>query len=691
MRRLTRSLVASAVVLGATALGITPASAAPGDQLPEWSGTVLGGTEITLPAKDRTIEFESIHPGSNFTLGIDTEGNAWSWGINGFGQLGNSEYLGRFIFAPYPVPMLDVNGKQLRAKDLAADGNFSIALDSAGAAWTYGRNNFAQLGNTSVPGNVAGTVTPVPVLNAAGDQMSFAKVSTGINFGFGLEADGSAWAWGRNYYGQLGGISNSYVFATPVSTVATPVLNAAGDQMKFSEVIGGEDFSFGLDPDGFAWAWGSNSNGQLGLPAGDSPRARPLLDTNGDQARYVQISAGYNSAIARDSEGRVWGWGNNRAGVLGTAVTGATSVPAPILGADGSQLVMKWVDHAASSAFGVDATGQVWAWGNNAYGQLGQDPATLGDSSAVPVRVERSPGVPLIADRVYSGDSHATAIGDFHDETRTNAWAWGASWYGQLGNPGVDTSADAMSPTPVPITLAQPSTNSIVYFGDDDTVGVRGTVVDGKLVVKAPRHISGRVPVYVSWFGDQPSTDLVGYFTFMLDPTIQMDPAKTDVDKQALAIVELPEAEIPLVGEAAMQFTLGQGLSVTAGDIADPVRFDAEGRVTLPVTSKTGGEYAVEAKAFVDQRNDTPAGDGPIVAVSGKLTTAVTFVGPKVPPTKTPTQTPVVTEKAPTSPAPPATGLANTGANLTPLLVTGIAVAVSGALLALRRRRVARG
>lgn len=646
MSRTPRILFAVAALLGALTAGTSaapaPAAASPGagtakeapaspqprSPLPEWSGSVLGGTELEFPGRSRTIAFESIAPGSNFSLGLDTEGNAWSWGINGFGQLGNSEYIGRYIFAPYPVPMLDSAGEQLRATGMSASGNFSVVLDEAGKAWTYGRNNFGQLGNPSVPTGdvIAGKVTPVPVQDATGRQMTFSQVSAGTSFAFGLEADGSAWAWGRNYYGQLGGVSNGSVFITPVSTVATPVLDASGAPMRFASIEGGEDFAIGIDLDGKAWGWGDNSSGQLGSPGGTTGRPRPVLDGAGDQLSFTQVAAGYTNAYGLDAQGRVWSWGSDTEGALGNpAAAGDTSVPIPVLDEGGDQLRLRSLSTWDLTVFGIDLDGTVVAWGSNGYGQLGRTPAELA-SSEIPLRLSRSPGVPLKADKVYAGTSHATMIGDFDLAALTNAWAWGAAWYGQLGNPDVDTSLGAYRTSPVTISLPQPSTDSIVYFGDDDTVGVTGTMVDGKLVVEAPRHLAGRVPVYVAWFGDEPTREHVGYFTFLLKPSLAMQPNTLDIDATSQAVVTLPDEEIPLIGAAKMRFTLGDAkLTVPGGDpavTAPMIAFDANGRAVLPVTSHDPGTYPVGAQAVIDLPSDPITHDVP---VSDALRALVSF------------------------------------------------------------------
>lgn len=626
---LTAMLIAASIISVPAAHADEIVRAAPADAsppaLPQWSGSVLGGTEIALPGRSRTISFASIHPGSNFTLGLDTDGNAWSWGINGFGQLGNSEYIGRFVFAPYPVAVLDATGVQMRAKDMTASGNFSVVVDESGKTWSYGRNNFGQLGNPSIPTGsaITGSVTPVPVVDAAGAQMTFDRVSSGTNFAFGLDSEGRAWSWGRNFYGQLGGVSNSNVFITPVSTVATPVLDAEGRQMRFASIDGGEDFAIGIDMDGHAWGWGNNSTGQLGSDGPTTDRPRPILDDRGQQHSFTTVSAGYDTAVALDAGGRAWTWGAADSGALGNpSITTRTRIPVEVLDDAGEPMIFTSVSTWDSTVFGRDANGHIWGWGANSNGQLGRQPDEV-PASVVPVELFDEAGGPLIADQVYAGSSHATMIGAFDPAVHTNAFAWGAAWYGQLGNPDVDTSQDAFTPWAVPIALPQPSTESIVYFGDDDTVGVRGSIVDGELVVNAPRHLAGRVPVYVAWFGDEPTRDHVGYFTFLLDPALAVLPSRTSIGTTADVVVTVPAAEVPLIGDAVFRFAFSDPRLAVAG-AADPsaAPFDSSGVAKIAVTSDEPATYPVSGVAVVDRPGDPITHD---VVVSSELTGQVTF------------------------------------------------------------------
>lgn len=230
-------------------------------------------------------------------------------------------------------------------------------------------------------------------------------VSAGGGHTLGAAPDGTAWAWGRNIYGQLGdGTSTNRTVPTQVSGLTHVVAVAAGNM-----------HSLALKSDGSVWAWGDNGWGQLG----DSTW------TNRNSPVYVQvltnvtkIAAGWNHSLAIKSDGTVWAWGQNTYGQLGTGSTTAVNVPTQV----STLSSVTAIAGGGTFSLAVKSDGTVWSWGRNANGQLGNGTTTASLSPIQTTGVTNATGV-------AAGDCHALAL-----ISGGTVQAWGCNNYGQIGD-----------------------------------------------------------------------------------------------------------------------------------------------------------------------------------------------------------------------------------------------------------------
>ena len=326
----------------------------------QWSinpdkGSQLGNetTVITPPdSTSRGIRFSQVSgdKGDNysygFSLAVGSDGNAYAWGDNTYGQLGNGTTKPQTT--PVMVKKPDTKTYPDRPTDftyvqVSAGYQYSLALGSDGYVYAWGYNNYGQLGNNTTSGNDPNPV-PVRVRDPANPTdkskgLKTTQVSAGENHSLALGSDGYTYAWGRNYRGQLGNNTSNYNANPDPVRVRDPANpDDASKGLKTTQVSAGYSHSLALGSDGYAYAWGNNEYGQLGnntsnYDANPAP-VRVRDPANPDDAskglKTTQISAGEKHSLAIDTDGNAKTWGNNDNGQLGDDATSSSSVPVPV-------------------------------------------------------------------------------------------------------------------------------------------------------------------------------------------------------------------------------------------------------------------------------------------------------------------------------------------------------------------------
>jgi alpha-tubulin suppressor-like RCC1 family protein len=339
--------------------------------------------------------FCQIAGGFCYTVAIDKNGQAWGWGQNSAGQLGDNTITQRIT----PVSVL---GATKTFCQIAAGGSHTVAIDKNGRAWGWGLNNNGQLGDNSLTSRA----TPVSVLGAV---KTFCQIAGGFCHTVAIDKNGRAWGWGLNSSGQLG--DNSTLFRrTPVSVL--------GATKTFCQIAAGSSHTVAIDKNGKVWAWGLFSSGQLG-DTSDISRRTPV-SVLGAVKTFCQIAGGFCYTVAIDKNGRAWGWGLNNNGQLGDNSVTSRLTPVSVLGA-----VKTFCQIAAGSShtIAIDKNGQAWAWGLNGNGRLGDNSTT---SRRTPVSVL---GAVKTFCQIAAAGAHTVAI-----DKNGRAWAWGFNSNGQLGD-----------------------------------------------------------------------------------------------------------------------------------------------------------------------------------------------------------------------------------------------------------------
>ena len=262
----------------------------------------------------------------------------------------------------------------------------------------------------------------------------------------GLTTDGVVEAWGANSEGQLGdGTTNE-------SDV--PVAVDAPEGVTFSAIAAGSSDSLALSTTGQVYAWGSNLLGQLGNGSTTGSDVPVPIDTP-DGVTFSAIAAGGDHSLALSSTGVVYAWGANYAGQLGNGTTTSSDVPVPSTAPDG--VTFSAIAAGTGFSLALTAAGQVYAWGFNGSGQLGDG---TDSSSSTMVAISFPPGT--IITSIACGADHALAL------SSTGAvFAWGSDVFGQLATALVD-SATVDSPVPVQPLGLPPLTTFVAVAGGLD-------------------------------------------------------------------------------------------------------------------------------------------------------------------------------------------------------------------------------
>jgi hypothetical protein len=248
----------------------------------------------------------SVVSGSSFIAALDRQGSVWTWGHNGWGELGDgtlnnrayaskvrgleeivaiSANTGRYRDAPFVNGLGDI-GSQLH--------DHALALTSGGKVWAWGENRDGELGNGTLGIAVTNPLVdsapvsrPVLVLVGPGTPLTgVVAIAVGGAHSMALRRDGTVWTWGYNGSGQLG--SGSAYNGVKVDN-GLPVNSYAHQVPGLSQVraiAAGPAQSFAIDAFGSVYSWGWNDHGTLCVGNTLDPQTSPVLVTNSDGSSF---------------------------------------------------------------------------------------------------------------------------------------------------------------------------------------------------------------------------------------------------------------------------------------------------------------------------------------------------------------------------------------------------------------------
>jgi alpha-tubulin suppressor-like RCC1 family protein len=332
------------------------------------------------------------------------QGPLIAWGEDSDGQLGDGSTMAEYGAIAVNAP------SGLRANQ-ARTGPFSVAVNSVGQVYTWGRGEQGELGN----GAFKSRLRPVRVRLPKGVKVTSARA--GFEFAVALTSTGKVLTWGDGGSGDLG---NGHKVNRDVPV---PVRLPRG--VRITAVSACADCAIALTSTGRVLAWGDGEFGQLGDGKNVSTDT-PVYVKLPRHTKVTAVAAGVGHLFAVTSTGSLLAWGDNGFGDLGIGATGVRRTPVRVKLPRGVKIVSASAGLIHSLA--LTTTGKVLAWGDNEAGQLGDGSAT---DSSVPVWVHLPKHAHIVA--VAAGRYHSLAL------TRGGKiLAWGLGDTGALGTGNSD-------------------------------------------------------------------------------------------------------------------------------------------------------------------------------------------------------------------------------------------------------------
>ena len=385
----------------------------------------------------------SIASGGQDGYAIGSDGKLYSWGYDGFGELGNGSIS--TTVNPTPAPVQLPAGVQ--PVKVAAGNRSVLVVGSDGNLYSWGSNSNGQQGN----GNTDDVAAPTQLSLASG--VSPIAIAADATNSYAIGSDGNVYAWGYNQDGELGDGTSGSPSLVPVvvglPTGVDPVSVSASDGAAFIETATGG-----------VYAWGYNDIGQLG-DGTTSSTSTPIAVSLPCGIAPGSVSPGNGGdGYAICTDGSLYGWGYNGDLSLGNNTAGLNPLTPEPESLPGGVLPTSVVV-GPSTTFAVGSDGQLYFWGDNSYGQSGS--GIWVPYSGTPLQVSMPVGVTSTI--VFGGARDAYAIA-----TNGNIYAWGDNESGQLG----DGTASAFGPTPVKVSLP-PGVTAVAGASDWNTTYALGS------------------------------------------------------------------------------------------------------------------------------------------------------------------------------------------------------------------------
>jgi alpha-tubulin suppressor-like RCC1 family protein len=397
---------------------------------------LLSCTETTSPARRYAVlddegqsDWTLVSVGGEHTCALKTDGNAYCWGSNQYGQLGIARFDSTCGTSSAPfrcatTPQQVQSG--VKFTSISAGEHHTCAITTTREAYCWGSNQNNQLGQASFGG---------PTLVRVPGALPWSQISAGATHTCAVRTDGALFCWGSNDRGQIGNgdfASGSSPFRV---TVPGPIASvSAGEERTCARTTTGTVYCWGA-------VWTNRENGLEFTRTQTSPQLVPGAPA------MTGVTVGTFTTCGSDVSGFAYCWEANPRGEMGTGTETGSTTPQRVA----TNLEFVQLSAGIVQSCGVVISGAGYCWGDDSFGQIGVSPSVLVERcdsqqapcSTTPVRVV---GRQQFIEISTGFGSHTCGV-----TTKGNLYCWGLGLSGQRGD-GRGGSA-----TSVPTLVTEPS------------------------------------------------------------------------------------------------------------------------------------------------------------------------------------------------------------------------------------------
>ncbi len=373
---------------------------------------------------------------------ITESGDLYCWGYNNHGQAGNGSTINQLI----PLKILS-NIKLISYSHADYTSYYDYyscsisAITKNGDLYCWGYNSHGQVGN----GTIEDQLIPFEVLSGV-KSVSYSYYSYAYSYYLysvsAIMENGDLYCWGYNGNGEIGnGTTKDQLIPFRVLSNVKSVSYSYYSHYTSSSSVSA------ITENGDLYCWGYNGNGQIGNGTTKNQLTPFKVLSN---VKYVSYSLSYSISAITES-GDLYCWGRNNCGEVGNGSTDKQMTPVKVL-SNVKSISYSYADPggASSSVSAIKENGDLYCWGLNEDGEVGNDSTT---KQTIPVKVLSD-----VKSVSYSDYSSVTAITENGD-----LYCWGYNSSGQVGN---GTAENQLTPYKV---LFEDSSDNIARFTLSET------------------------------------------------------------------------------------------------------------------------------------------------------------------------------------------------------------------------------